>query len=243
LLAVHALIDANVEEFAQKHQLNELIVKAWGVVPAWQVVLTWWWFWWSSGFLVGVAAVLWLLKWFPEKPDGALTEAQNFAANSAANALQIIFENSDKFEVVDNFPQTSVVRRLMRVCVRNDGNGFLSDCKLSITGASPPPKTGHLPSALAWDFQLMPGAYKFVNVLGYAERPGSHPHPQQDDIIVAIPRTAGFFAEASNFFLSSASKQTPTIITLEASALECRPYKAHFKVWIDDGRRLRMELA
>jgi hypothetical protein len=58
---------------------------------------------------------------------------------------------------------------------------------------------------------------------------------------VAVPFAPGFHAGAGLLVLPPARRKKPAIITLEASALECAPQVVHYRVWVEEDRRLRME--
>jgi hypothetical protein len=164
------------------------------------------------------------------------------SANTKADAIQLRLGRDDKFERVENQGSRGVLSRLIYVAICNTGDGFLSECKLLVKNVAPAALAGTIPAALAWDFTLIQGEVKYVPVVGFAERTGDWTHALSDNIIVSVPVPPGFFSSGWTT-LGMPPKENPTIITLEASALQCSPCIRHYSVWVDAARRLRMEPA
>jgi hypothetical protein len=136
-----------------------------------------------------------------------------------------------------------LVRRIIHVAVHNAGDGFLSDCKLSVKDCSPPVTDGRLPAALIHNVTLMQGEYRFVPVVGFVEKVGGSSHSHSDNIIISVPVSGSFFFGGWTMIGGMPSRNDAAILTLEATALECRACTMHYRVWVDNNRRLRMEPA
>lgn len=177
------------------------------------------------------------------KQKAALDAAmQRNKANTLAYALRIEFGTGDDYDRIEHFDKTSVLRRFMYVSIHNEGDGYLTECKLSVRSSIPGPVTGSIPAILVSDIKLNRAERVFIPVAGFTELPGAPKHPLNDYIILST-RLTSLTTSTIYTSLAAAPIEDPAIITLEASALECRSHSLHMRVWVDrPSRRLRAEV-
>lgn len=129
-----------------------------------------------------------------------------------------------------------MLRSGIYVRIKNDGDGFLSECIVSIVDIKPAPENdGH--TVLSSIGSLLKGEHRYILLASINEQP-THPHGVFNDRLGFAFAMGGLFAGWVTIPLPV--EADPALITVEAKALECRTERRQFKLWVDDSRRLFM---
>lgn len=158
-------------------------------------------------------------------------------ANIKRDAIKVLVGQGPDFEAVETFPN-GVSTRFISIGVRNVGDGYLSECALRIVDASPA-REGFKPFSAFSGVTLLPGEPKYARVFRFHEA-GELNQPPHNAIMLCEPWTGGFFRRDIN--IPSFGRDGATIISLKATARGSAPAEAHCRVWIDQDRRLRVEV-
>jgi hypothetical protein len=148
--------------------------------------------------------------------------------NTAHNALSIEFLRDELHEIVQTFP-VGTVRRILKVSTFNQGNGWLSNCRLVVEKAAPSiyDYSVELDSGLT----LQVGERRYSEFLYFDE---SFPDGRAAPKVLLVHQTVGFYVEIG-FPITQ-----PTIFTLKATSNEARECTESFRAFVENGR-LRME--
>jgi hypothetical protein len=148
--------------------------------------------------------------------------------NTVHNALSIEFSRDDLHEIVETFP-AGTTRRRFKISVLNRGNGWLSNCRLSVERTAPSIYDNAI--ELLSGFTLQVGERRYSDLVYFDERfPDGHAAPK----VLLAHQSAWFYVE-----IGFATTQ-PTILTLSATSNEARESTASFRAFVENGS-LRME--
>jgi hypothetical protein len=148
--------------------------------------------------------------------------------NTDHNALSIEFLRDEMHEIVQTFPN-GTVRRMLKVSIFNQGNGWLSNCRLSVEQTAPSIYDHAV--ELENGFTLQAGERRYSEFLYLDERfADGHAYPK----VLLVHKTVGFYVE-----IGFPTTQ-PTIFTLKATSSEARERTESFRAFVENGR-LRME--
>jgi hypothetical protein len=148
--------------------------------------------------------------------------------NTAHNALSIDFLRDDLHEIVQTSP-AGTIRRMLKVSTLNQGNGWLSNCRLSVEQTAPSiyDNAVELESA----FTLQVGERQYSWFLYFDEKfPDGHATPK----VLLAHRSGGFYVEIGF------STTQPTIFALKATSNEARERTTSFRAFVENGH-LQME--
>jgi hypothetical protein len=191
--------------------------------------------------LVGYGIALWFVWGHFRSPIGVNklgrnigSEVQRANENTKLDALRIEIAHGPQFE--EYTLAGAAVWHNIGVSVRNDGNGWLTECRIAIKDIQPSPAIRLPHYLLDGVFELNnPGQRKRVHVAKYNEG-----IPDLGKVFLSNPH------HFSTPFTGSAIQQLHLprgsyIVTIEVSASECRSAEAHFRLWIDEVGHLRFE--
>jgi hypothetical protein len=140
----------------------------------------------------------------------------------------IDFSRDDRHEIVQTLP-AGTIRRRLKISVFNRGNGWLSNCRLSVEQTSPSIYDNAI--ELLSGFTLQGGEHRYSEFLYFDERfPDGRAAPK----VLLARHSAGNYVEIGF------STAQPTIFTLKATSNEARENTALFRAFVENGR-LQME--
>lgn len=144
--------------------------------------------------------------------------------NTSSSALDIQFLKDDRHEIIEVF-QVGTIRRTLKVSVYNRGNGWLSNCRLSIEKTSP--SIHDTPIELISGFSLQSGEKRFCILIYLDEKfPAGHSASR-----VLLPQLGSFFATDFGFALDCA-----TVFELKATSSDPKDsVTKHFKAFVEEG--------
>jgi hypothetical protein len=147
--------------------------------------------------------------------------------NTRHDALRILVGDSPPFEETQTFQTSGTQRRTIRVGIRNDGNGFLSNCTVHIRSIWPTWEDTEVPILLASGFTLMPDEIKYIDIAAFDEHLPSSPLYGNNIVICKPPGTefAGYIFIPVNY--------PPHAIAIEARSLDASEFNLLCKLWID----------
>jgi hypothetical protein len=164
-----------------------------------------------------------------------------YKPNTKTNALRIELGSGTKFDRLQIEAENGICTRNVFVAIHNDGDGFLTSCKLLIKASNPPPKAGRIPNTFDYDFRLSAKEYKFIPIMGFIERYTGESNEFFEEIKARV--TSGVTFWGNIFTFDRVPKERAIIFTLEASAEECSSVEIGYRMWIEDDRTLRIEEA
>lgn len=171
----------------------------------------------------------------------ALTRAtgplDRVSANTSHQAVLIEYEQGEPFERRTTFPAGNA-RFEVYVRVKNGGNGFLSECVVSLVDIKPTP-TNSIYTVLTPLTTLQKGEHKYVLVAAFNENP-INTQAIYNDLVTFAFATGAFHGGFTT--LDPPASSAPALLTIEVKALECRTERKEFKLWVEGNRRLRMEV-
>ncbi len=156
--------------------------------------------------------------------------------NTEYNAIEISFESIEPFTRLTRFSEGNA-RFELYVKVKNIGNGFISECLVSISDIRPVPE-GYKHGILRLVGTLSKGEHAFVLIAGFNEIP-THPTGPFNDLISFAFATGGLFAGWVT--IKAPLEDDAALITIEAKALECGTKHEKFKMWVTENRRILMK--
>jgi hypothetical protein len=160
--------------------------------------------------------------------DSELSAKHAPSENTANNPLSIEFLQDDLHDIVQILPG-GTVRRMLKVSTINRGNGWLSNCRLSVEQTAPPIYNNAI--ELERGFTLQAGERRYSYFLYFDERfPSGDAAPK----VLLAHQSAGFLYVEIGF-----STTQSTIFILKATS-DGRESKASFRAFVENGR-LRME--
>jgi hypothetical protein len=146
------------------------------------------------------------------------------AQNTAHNALSVEFLRDDLHEIVQTLP-TGTIRRILKLSTLNQGNGWLSNCRLSVEQTTPPIYDSAV--ELESGFTLHAGECRYSYFLYFDERfPDGSAAPK----VLLAHHWAGYYI-AIGFHPGQ-----PTIFTLKATSNEARECVVSFRAFVGNGR-------
>jgi hypothetical protein len=161
--------------------------------------------------------------------------------NTQSEAIRIIFKRSPEYLPETTYP-TGMIRRSIKIDIKNVGNGWLSDCLLEVVSIAPIPTIINQPYAKA----LQPACvlnFGMNRLFTLAEfnrvegDEGQKVYNSGPTIFYSMPGTFGGGAFA---ILSPDNRY---LVRLRASAAQCKPHEIDLSVWVDEGRILQADLA
>ncbi len=165
----------------------------------------------------------------------SLKQKADSTINSANTTHKALYIEAGVVEpyVRRNIFSTGVARSGTYVRVRNGGDGFLSECIVSVTDINPKPDN-YEQTALSNLGSLLKGEHKYVLIASLNEQP-TNAHGVFNDLL-------GFAFPSGSLFQGWVTIPLPTeiepaLITIEVKALECKIERRQFKLWIDINRR------
>lgn len=163
-------------------------------------------------------------------------DAAPIKQNTLHHALKIEFEQVEPFMRRTVFP-TGTARYEVYVRITNAGNGFLSECSVSVPRITKTKDDTY--NILGIDQSLARGEHRYVLVAGF-----------NDDImgtqviynkVVTFAFASGGIGVSHGFTtIDPPTASDPAIVTIEVKALECQTERKDFKLWVSDTRRLHM---
>ena len=156
--------------------------------------------------------------------------------NTIYNAIEISFYPVEPFTRLTKFSAGNA-RFELYVKIKNIGDGFLSECLVSVSDISPMPQ-GYNHGILRLVGTLAKGEHSYVLIAGFNEIP-TQPTGPFNDLITFAFATGGFFAGWVT--IKAPSNDNAVLITIEAKALECGSQQKKFRMWVTDNRRILME--
>jgi hypothetical protein len=194
----------------------------------------------SPAFLVILVAAVVILRlvcaqywvWTKEYDARAKAESQVAelsarhitAQNTAHNALSVEFLRDNLHEIVQTLP-AGTIRRILKLSTLNQGNGWLSNCRLSIEQTAPPIYDNAV--ELESGFTLHAGERRYSYFLYFDER-----FPDGS----AAPKVLLAHHWAGNDIAIGFHLDQPTIFTLKATSNEARECAASFRAFVGNGR-------
>ena len=178
---------------------------------------------WLSIIILGMSASLWSNK---KRDRDAVVQPPSYAGgpNTLPNAIRVEFKL-----VASSFPEeefaTGLIRRSVKVLLKNEGNGWLTGCLLEIASIAPIPTAGqpHPLKALAPSCDLAFGMDRSFILAGYNRAPlatGQH-QPQYNDGPTIFYSAPGAYGGGATTILSPDTKY---LVRLRASANESKPH-------------------
>jgi hypothetical protein len=164
--------------------------------------------------------------------------AHGAAENTNHQAISIDFEPIQPFLRRTVLP-TGNARFECYIRIKNIGNGFLSECVVSITSIVPQPRPDRSAHTVLTPISsLSKGEHKFVLVAGFNEARVS-PHQEiYNELVTFAFASGGVFPGFTT--IKPPAEDNPSIITVEVCALECKTETRRFKIWVGEGRKLLM---
>jgi hypothetical protein len=148
--------------------------------------------------------------------------------NTDNSALSIEFLRDNFHDVTETLPAVTV-RRMLNISVLNRGNGWVSNCRLSVEQTAPYIYNNAV--ELENGFTLQAGERRCFRFLYLDERfPDGRAAPK----VLLAHKTVGFYVE-----MGFPTAQ-PTVFTLKATSNEARESTSSFMAYVDGGH-LRME--
>ena len=171
-----------------------------------------------------------------QENDLLKSEAKNTFSkpNSEHKAFAINFEAVEPF-IRDNIFSVPSPRGGTYVKVKNTGNGFLSECIVSLLDIRPLPET-HGQVVLESLGSLSKGEHKYVLVASLNRQPVQDHGVFNDRLGFAFASGGGFFAGWVSIPIPTLEE--PATLVIEAKALECRTETQRFQIWVDDRRHI-----
>jgi hypothetical protein len=145
--------------------------------------------------------------------------------------LEISFQENERQFEERKYRNISWATTTLSVCVENLGELALHNCQLYFDGISS--EDGNLPKAVALcpaPFDLNGSESRFVEIVSFEER--KHATMGALHVPLRIDRTLG------NRTFDAAEEHR---ITLRATAAECAPCVRHFRFWVTQDFRIKME--
>jgi hypothetical protein len=163
--------------------------------------------------------------------QSSVKSAQRVHPNTQADALKIDIGAGDlmDFETLT----TGATRSVLYLQLTNVGDGFLTDCSVSITHAHPP--LSDLPRILAPADRLFAGEHKRIPIAHYFS--GTHQDGKGPPLF-RFPQILGGGAFAGMLADVPAPRDTPLLITLEATGRRCSSKSVRLKLSVDEADRL-----
>jgi hypothetical protein len=148
--------------------------------------------------------------------------------NTAHNALSVEFLRDDLHEIVQILP-AGTIRRIIKLSTLNQGNGWLSNCRLYVEQTAPSIYDNAI--ELESGFTLQVAERRYSNFLYFDEKfSNGHAAPK----VLLAHHSTGYYV-AIGFH-----PDQPTIFTLKATSNEARESRASFRAFIENGK-LQME--
>jgi hypothetical protein len=148
--------------------------------------------------------------------------------NTAHDALSVEFSRDDLHEIVETL-LAGTTRRRLKISVLNRGNGWLSNCRLSVEQTVPSIYDSSI--ELLNGFTLQIGEHRYSEFLYFDER---YPDGRAAEKVLLAHQSVGFYVEIG-FSITQ-----PTIFRLKATSNEARECTASFRAFVENGR-LQME--
>ena len=152
------------------------------------------------------------------------TEANGI--NTDSNPITINFVNNDRHNLVKLLP-AGTVQRLIRLSVKNNGNGWLSNCELRIDDASP--RVVDVPYLLEKGFSLQKGESRYCLFLYFDEK---YPDGRSGEKALLPFHGGGAFYRAQGF----SPGQKVTFSLLASSDDPVTNTRAAFVAFIKEGQ-------
>jgi hypothetical protein len=148
--------------------------------------------------------------------------------NTDHNALSIEFTRDDLHEIVETLP-AGTIRRRLKISVLNRGNGWLSNCRLSVEQTTPSIYDNAI--ELLSGFTLQSGEPRYAEFLYFDEK---FPDGHAGSKVLLAHHSRGSYVEIGF------STTQPTIFKLKATSNEARESTAFFRAFVENWR-LQME--
>ena len=164
------------------------------------------------------------------------------ARNTRHDAIQILLGNDLPFQCLQVFP-VGTKRRVIRIGLRNVGNGHISNCALHIKGIWKCWQQSQETSALLEKgFGLMPDEIRYVDVAAYDE---SYPDGSSSGqhITVPIPLVGGYSKGLTVSVEKNLQKSERHRVTFEVTCTDASSSLLECSLWVDfrSGARLCLE--
>jgi hypothetical protein len=143
--------------------------------------------------------------------------------NTTPNALSVELSRDDLHEIVETFP-AGTIRRRLKISVLNRGNGWLSNCRLSVEQTAP--SIYDYAIELLSGFTLQVGERRYSEFLYFDER---FPDGRAAARVLLAHQSTGFYVEIG--FQTT----EPTVFTLKATSNEARESMASFRAFVENG--------
>lgn len=165
------------------------------------------------------------------------------ARNTQPNALKIAFSPTPEFLPETTFRDSPARRRSVAVELRNEGNGWLSECTIEVTSIAPPPPPDlnyiHPLAVLDVPCLLHYDMTKKLIVVAYNRIESTSPHPAFNagpTLFFSAPWTYG---SGAHTILSPTETYA---IRLKASSADSGPHEIDLWVWVDSHRVIQAKL-
>jgi hypothetical protein len=146
--------------------------------------------------------------------------------NTMQNALSVEFLQDELHDVVQTL-RNGTIHRSLRVSVLNRGNGWLSNCRLSVEQTAPSIYDSAV--ELVSGFTLQADERRYSCFLYFGERfPDGSASPM---VLLAHTGVMAYYDDMIGF-----SPTQPTIFTLKATSNEARESTASFRAFVESGR-------
>lgn len=150
--------------------------------------------------------------------------------NTMQNALSVEFLHDELHDVVQTLGN-GTIHRSLKVSVLNRGNGWLSNCCLTVEQTRPSIHNGAV--GLVGGFTLQADERRYSCFLYFGERfPDGSASPL---VLLAHPGVMAYYDDQIGF-----PPDQPTIFTLKATSNDARESTALFRAFVENGR-LQME--
>ncbi|MBV9786371.1 MAG: hypothetical protein JO264_21430, partial [Acidisphaera sp.] len=147
--------------------------------------------------------------------------------NDMHHALSIEFEQAEPCLRRSGLPAGNA-RYEVYVRIKNTGNGFLSECVVSILNIKPEPDNRRGYTILTPISSLAKGEHRYVLVGGFNEKPSESGQAIYNELVTFAFATGGLFGGYTT--LSPPSQDNPAVLLIEAKALECAAEQREFKL-------------
>jgi hypothetical protein len=178
-----------------------------------------------------------------ERSDGRLRIAVTNLAPKGhpqplGSPLKIELGHDERYDRIESFQESGVVRRTLHFSVRNDSLRDIADCRIKLTKSMPGLMRGSAPCPMPVffreDFDLAATQSKFIALASFAERPGNTDALHRNNVVIQAA-VGGAFAGWTVF--QAPARDAPARLILEASAPDAASRETHISLWVEQPSR------